>query len=115
MASPPTADDYYEFVVTAAEASSHFPLSPLSPAVYFEDLDLVFNHLEEGRAADNLLKAAETEYHPPRALSPTGYYESVPSWKPMDFGSVDKHVSRPVVVKKILPWTYLLTVFLYHA
>lgn len=93
MASPPTADDY-EHIVTAAEAASHFSRNPLSPAVDFDDLDdLIFHHLEEAQAADNLLKAAETEYRPPRALSPTEYYDNVRSWKTMDSSKMQYHVS----------------------
>ena len=90
MASPPTADDY-ESVIAAAEAVSYFPFSPLSPRVYFEDL--IHHHLEEAQAAKNLLHAAETEYCPPRALSPTVYYDSVPSGWPMDSDTLHKPVS----------------------
>ena len=91
MASPPPADDY-ESIVAAAEAASYFPFSPLSPHVYFEDL--IRHQLEEAQAAQNILEAAETEYPPPRALSPTEYYDSVPSWNSMGSGNMHKPVSR---------------------
>ena len=78
MDDPPTAAEY-KCMVAAAEAASELPSTPLSPNVYLEDL-LLQQH-EETEVVNRLLKAAEEEYHPLRALSPTEYYDNCLSYE----------------------------------
>ena len=63
-----------ECMIATDEAASALLTDSLSPALYFEDL--ILHHHEEIEAAEDLLKAAENEYCPLRALSPTVYYDN---------------------------------------